>query len=260
MTKISIITGATSGIGYEIAKIIAQEDTDILLIARNEENLQKVQEELTQISTHTVSYFALDLSSNLNNLQQQIQAKISDKQLLYLINNAGFGDFGEFAHCDLKKQQKMINLNILALTVLTKFYLENAPKNKPSYLLNVASIASYTAGPLMSVYYATKAYVLSFTRAIIFENHHNPYLNISLLCPGPTDTLFVKTANLENSSLFERLKTMTAKDVAHIAMRELKKGKKEIIPGLINKLLVYANKFAPRVLSEKITYKIMQKK
>ncbi|TCP11451.1 hypothetical protein EV697_1072 [Bisgaardia hudsonensis] len=261
MQRISIITGATSGIGLEFAKLIAKENTNILLISRDEQKLLTLKQQLEIITNNNIDYIAVDLSENINEWIEVIKQKVRGKNLLYVINNAGFGDFAEFSECDIEKQNKMINLNIVALTNISKLFLELAKESKAdSYLLNVASVAAYMSGPLMSVYYATKAYVLSFTRAIIFENRNNKNIHISVLCPGPTNTQFIKSSSLENSGLFYNLKTMSACDVAKLGLIGLKQDKKEIITGVFNRLSVFLSKFAPKNLSEFVVYRIMKRK
>ncbi|WP_156286201.1 SDR family NAD(P)-dependent oxidoreductase [Oceanivirga salmonicida] len=260
MKKLAIITGATSGIGYEITKLIAKEDVDILMISRNKDKMETVKKELELFNKNKISILSIDLSKNLETDFENIVNEIGDRSIKYFINNSGFGDYGEFSSADIEKQRNMINLNILALTNLTKIFFDNVKSDSEAYLLNVASVASFMSGPLMSVYYATKAYVLSFTRALIYENRENKNIHISVLCPGPTKTNFIKSSNLENSGLFNKLKIMSAYDVARIGFSELKKGKKVIIPGINNKIGVILNKFAPSSLVSYIVYKINKKK
>lgn len=261
MERISVITGATSGIGFEIAKLIALKETNLLLISSNEENLIKTKNELEKISKNKIYYIACDLVNLDKDALNKIENYLKNYSLLYFINNAGFGDYGLFLDTSQKKQDDMIELNIKALTNLSRLYLKIATnQEEKSYLLNVASTASYMSGPLMAVYYATKAYVLSFTRAIRYEYRFNSNLNICLLCPGPTKTNFIKTSNLEKSSLFNSLKIMTASSVAKIAMKGMEKNQAEIITGNINKLMVLLAKFSPKNLTIFVVNKIMEKK
>ncbi|VWL85777.1 SDR family NAD(P)-dependent oxidoreductase [Oceanivirga miroungae] len=261
MKNISIITGATSGIGLEISKIIAKKDTDLLIISSNEENLIKTKETLEKITKNKVFYMPINLINLKEEDIKKIEEYISSYNLLYFINNAGFGDFGKFLETSQIKQDNMIKLNIQALTNLTRLYLKIATKQKEkSYLLNVASTAAYTSGPQMAVYYATKAYVLSFTRAIRYEYKNSKNINISVLSPGPTETNFIKSSSLEASSLFNNLKSMSAQKVAEIAMKNLDKNKAEIIPGIMNKIMVILTKFSPKAMTIAVVSKIMEKK
>lgn len=260
MKELAIITGATSGIGYEFSKLLNKESLDILLISRNLENLNKVKKELEEKNTNKVDVLSIDLSENT--FYKTLTEYTKNYHIKYLINNAGFGDFGKFIDVNISKQQNMINLNIKALTTLTHIFLENNKcyKNKKSYLLNVASIAGFMPGPLMSVYYATKSYVISFTRAIRFEEKNNKNINISILCPGPTTTNFIKSSNLENSKLFDKVKNMSPEKVVKICYKQMLKNKELIIPGVSNKLMVLLSKIFPHKLSNYFVYLIMKNK
>lgn len=259
MKSIGIITGPTSGIGYEFAKILANEDIELLLISRNIDKLNIVKEELEKINKNNIYIIQSDLSEL--NFEAEIKTIIKDKHIKYLINNSGFGDFGLFDECSIKKAMNMIDLNIKALTKLTHLFINHSKKfEKKSYLLNVASVASFIPGPLMATYYATKSYVLSLTLAVRYENRNNKYLNISALCPGPTSTNFIKSANALNSKAFNKFTIMTSKDVANIGYINLLKNKKIIIPGFLNKLMIFLTKFSPISLTLNTTYKIMKNK
>lgn len=259
MKSIGIITGPTSGIGYEITKILANEDIELLLISRNFEKLNQVKSELEKVNKNNIYIIAKDLSEL--NFDEDITNIIKDKHVKYLINNSGFGDFGLFDECSIEKAMNMIDLNIKALTKLTHLFINHSKKfKKDSYLLNVASVASFIPGPLMATYYATKSYVLSLTLAVRYENRNNKYLHISALCPGPTATNFVKSSNALNSNAFNKFKMMSSKNVAQIGYNALLKNKKIIIPGVLNKVMIILSKFSPVSLSLKITYLIMKNK
>lgn len=253
MKKLAIITGASSGIGYEITKILKDEDVELLLIAQNEEKLVNISKEIKGSSI-----LALDLSKEES--CKIIRDKIKDREIKYLINNAGFGDYGLFKNCDMDYQNKMIDLNIKALTNLSRIFLDYRVKNEKAYLLNVASIASFMPGPLMSTYYATKSYVYSFTKAIRFENRDDKNIVISCLAPGPTRTNFVKASSLEFETLFNGFFGMNPETVARIAIEGLKKEKSLIIPGFFNKISVIGSKFLPACVIEYLTYKAMLNK
>ncbi len=249
MRRLAVITGATNSIGYELTKLIAKENIDILMIAIDDPKEDQKDYE----------FLKMDLVNDFD--EEKILEAIGDRSIKYFINNAGFGDFGNFSEVNLKKQEDMINLNIMVLTKLTKMFFDNSKKfNEDVYLLNLGSMAGFMSGPLMSVYYATKAYVVSFTEAIRYENRNNKNIHISVLCPGPTNTNFIKSSNLENSGLFYKMKTMSAENVAKIAFDGLKDGKGIIIPGILNKISIYLAKFSPRILVNYVTYLIMKNK
>lgn len=256
MGDLAIITGASTGIGFEIAKYLLSEKKDLklLLISSNIDKLNLAKEKLNSENVEI-------LAQNLENFDiSKIKEAISNRKIKYFINNAGFGDFGNFIDCNIEKQEKMIDLNIKALTKLSHFILNEVKETKEKvYILNVASVASFMSGPLMSVYYATKAYVLSFTRAIRYENK-NEDIVISCLCPGPTTTNFIKSSNLEGSKLFSSLKNMSAETVAKIAIKSLEKEKELIIPGFLNKLMVVSAKIFPDKLVRLFVYRIMKSK
>ncbi len=256
-----LITGASSGIGYELAKIYANKSRSMVLVARRLDRLENIKKELLNISPNNINIelIQLDLSNYLNCLE--LYKIINSKKITIetLINNAGIGMYGNFLEMDEEKEINMIDLNIKSLTILTKLFLKDMIKMEKGNILNVSSIAAFQAGPLMSVYYASKAYVLSFTEAIRNE-YKNYNVNISVLCPGPTDTEFEKSANLSNSKLFERYKVMSAKDVAKIAYNKLQKRKSIIIPGKLNKIAVFLSKISPRSLTVIISRKIQERK
>lgn len=258
MRKLCIITGATSGIGLELAKIYSCEDIDLLLISRNLKNLENTKN-LLKKNIANIDILAMDLANNLDT--EKIKEKISNKKLFCLINNAGFGDLGKFVNLDIKKAEKMLNLNVIALTKLSYFFLNEVKATKDTvYLLNVGSVASFISGPLMAVYYASKAYVLSFTNAIRYESKiTNKNIKISCLCPGPTKTNFTKDFH-SNPKIFFNFFSMNSKDVAITAYYGLLKRKKIIIPGVINYLMIKIIRFIPSSIIEKITYNIMRAK
>ena len=176
-----------------------------------------------------------------------------------LINNAGFGLFGEFYETDIEKEKKMIDLNIKALVELSKYFLQEMLEKKSGKILNVASIAAFQPGPYMSVYYASKSFVLSFTEALRNEVR-NTGVGISVLCPGPVETEFEKSAELTKSKLFSKLKPVTAEKVAYAGYMGLMKNKAVIIPGFFNKIAVTAGAVVPTGLKVNIARKIQEKK
>jgi short-subunit dehydrogenase len=193
---------------------------------------------------------------NVNTLYDGIKSK--NVKINVLVNNAGFGDYGYFKDSDMKKTEEMINLNILALTKLTRLFIDDIVESK-GMILNVASTAAFQPGPLMSVYYATKAYVLSFSEAIA-EELKDSEVSVTALCPGPTKSGFQDAANLTNSKLFDGRKIPTSKDVAEYAYNSLLSGKRVAIHGFQNKMLAHTVKFLPRKTVTKMVKKISERK
>lgn len=251
--KTALITGASSGIGYELAKIYAKNGYNLVLIARRFEQLQAIKDELLRQNFDIdIHIFEIDLS-NANTLDiLESKLNLNNIQIDVLINNAGFGLYGKFDKLNdeqMNKTMALIDTNIKALVALTRFFSGKMRERRSGEILNVASVASFCpGGPFMAVYYASKSFVLSFTNAIR-EEMNGSGVKISVLCPGPTDTEFEKLSNLDKSKIFRRLKTMSAEDVAKIAFYEFQRGKSVIVPGLINKILVLCTKIFPHKLS-----------
>lgn len=252
MTKTALITGATAGIGYELSKIFARNKYDLILTARNEKGLQSVKEEIEKEFGVKVYYFAKDLTNPSS--PEELYKEVNAQNLVVnvLVNNAGFGEIGAFAEIELQKEINMIEVNITAVTKLTNFFLKDMLKRKEGKIMNVASTAAFQPGPLMAVYYATKAYVLSLTEAIANEINGNG-VTITALCPGPTKTLFQKSAKMDAVRLFKYLKVAEAKDVAQYGYNKMMTGKVVAIPGLMNKIGAQSVRFSPRKMVTKIT-------
>lgn len=253
MRSYTLITGASSGIGYELAKIYAEQGEPLILVARRKAILAEFQQHYPN-----VEIVEMDLSQPEN--AEKLFA-LTEQQGWFvgrLINNAGVGGFGEFVETALEQEVAMINLNIQALMILTKRYLQPMKQRNQGEILNVSSIASFMPGPQMAVYYATKAFVTSFSKALSHELAKTN-IKISILAPGPTETGFVKAANLQNSSLFDRLKTQSARDVAAYAVQHLGR-KRVIIPHWLNKLLVFSSRFAPDALLLNIVAALQKRK
>jgi short-subunit dehydrogenase len=253
MAKTALITGASSGIGYELAKLFAKDQTDLVLVARSREKLEEFASDLQQKHSITARVFAIDLS------QASAPAEVfsfTEKQAInvdYLINNAGFGVRDGFASTDINQILEMIQLNIAALTHLTKLYLPNMLNQKSGKILNVASTAAFQPGPWMAVYYATKAYVLSFSEALANELAKTG-VTVTTLCPGPTPTGFQKRAGAQNIQLMKS-KILPALDAAVVAKQGyegMMREKKVIIPGFMNRLLALGARVGPRDLSTAI--------
>ena len=239
----ALITGASSGIGYEFAKIFAREGYNLVLVARSEAALQKLADELTQKYNTIVKVIAKDLSQP--DAPQAVVDQITDLNIDVLVNNAGFADYGLFAESDLPKQLEMMQLNIVTLTHLTRLLLPPMLQRKSGKILNVASTAAFQPGPLMSVYYATKAYVLSFSEALANEVKAGG-VTVTALCPGATESGFQQRAAMEDSKLIKGRKMPTSAQVAQAGYKALMQGKTVFVPGFSNNVLILAVKLLPR--------------
>ena len=218
-----LITGASSGIGRDMARELANKNYDLILVARNKEGLTNLKNELeSKNSNINIEIYPYDLSIKENCYELHEKVKNID----ILINNAGFGLFGKFTNTDLEKEISMINTNITAVHILTKLYLKDMVKENRGHILNVASIAGFMPGPLMSTYYASKNYVVALTRAINKElKKDKSNVRISLLCPGPVNTNFNNVADVKF-----KMKGLTSEFVAKYAISKMLKGKLIIVP------------------------------
>ncbi len=258
MNKTALITGASNGIGFELAKIHASKGGNLVLVARNKSKLDQLKSELEKQYKISVYTIGKDLSA-ADSAQEVYNETTKQKiQIDYLINNAGFGVFGMFYETDWKKELEMINLNITTLTQFTKLYLPEMVKRKSGKIMNVASTAAFQSGPTMAVYYATKAYVLSFSEAIDNEVCDKG-ITVTTLCPGATESGFKAAASMEESKLFKDKKIPTSKEVAEYGYAAMMKGKTVAIHGLMNAILANSVRFTPRALVVKLTRRIQDK-
>ncbi|MGC6247800.1 SDR family NAD(P)-dependent oxidoreductase [Bisgaard Taxon 45] len=239
-----LITGASSGIGYQLAKIYAQKGRKLILVARTLAPLVALQQQYVG----NIEVIQADLSCLEEAKHVYLFTQKQGWFIHTLINNAGVGLLGDFTQTELEEEIAMVNVNIQSLMILTKLYLQDMLKMNKGHILNVSSVAGeMPGGPQMAVYYATKAFVTSFSQGLRYELRYTG-INVSILAPGPTLTNFVKTATgTENSTLFAMLKFQTAETVAQYTEKHLSKGKL-IIPGFWNKLMVYGHRFLPRAL------------
>lgn len=238
----ALITGASSGIGREMAIYLDKKGIDLVLVARDQAKLEEVQKEIKG----KAQIICMDLADAQNcvNLYRNV------KDVDILINNAGFGLFGEFTNTDLITELNMINLNVYAVHTLSKLYLQDMCEKNSGYILNVASIAGFMPGPHMATYHATKAYVLKLTQGIYEEiKKRNLNVKISAICPGPIETPFLDRANVKFKT-----KVMTPQYVAKYAIDNMFKGKYMIIPGGNNKLIRILSKIVPDKIIGKIVY------
>ncbi|MDD9266178.1 SDR family NAD(P)-dependent oxidoreductase [Paenibacillus sp. GCM10023248] len=246
MNKTVLITGASGGIGKELADRFAKDGYDLVLVARSEDKLVELAREYREKYHVQTTYIAKNVA--LPGVAEEIYRELKEKGITvdFLVNNAGFGLYGEFLETQLEQEMNMIDINIKALTVMTKVFLPDMVKRHQGGVLNVASLVAFFPGPLMAVYYATKAYVLSFTEAL--ENElRGTGVTVSALCPGPTATGFVDRAGLTTSKLF-RNGVMEVGQVADIGYREFLRGKTLIITGGRNKFMAFLPQLLPRKL------------
>lgn len=247
---LALITGASSGMGRDMARVLAKKGYDLIVVARRKEKLEELAKELDT----NVEIVELDLSVEKNCFK--LYEKFKNKDINLLINNAGFGLFGEFYETDLDTELKMIDLNVKAYHILTKLFLQDFIKKDRGYILNVCSSAGFMAGPRLSTYYATKNYVTKLTMAINEElRQMKSNVHISALCPGPVATEFNKVAHGTFS-----IKEADSYRVAEYAISKTFKNKMIIVPTLMMKLTLFANRFAPHRLALIIAYNIQKRK
>lgn len=258
MKNTALITGASNGIGLELSRIHACKGGDLVLVARNKSKLDELRNELEKEFKVTVYTIGKDLS--VINAAQEVYDETNKQniQIDILINNAGFGDFGLFAETDWNKELEMIQLNISTLTLFTKLYLQDMVKKRSGKIMNLASTASFQPGPMMAVYFATKAFVLSFSEAISNEVG-NKGITVTALCPGPTTSGFQTAASMENSKLFSNKNLPTSNEVAIYGYNAMIKGKTVAIHGLMNNILAASLRFVPRAVVLKISRLILDR-
>lgn len=258
MNKTVLITGASSGIGYEFAKIFAKNGDNLVLVALDKGKLDEMKNELEK--KHNISVCSIEKDLTLPDAVSEVYSELQKQKISvdYLVNNAGFGDFGHFADCDWNKQEKMINLNITALAHLTRLFLPHMIEQGSGRILNVASTASFQPGPTMSVYFASKSFVLSFSEALSNELKDKG-ITVTALCPGSTETGFHAVVMGDPKLLIKRKKS-SPQEVAEYGYVSMMKGKTVAIHGFKNKFLVTLTRFFPRNLVVKATRRIQEKK
>ena len=250
----ALVTGASSGIGRDIAEKLSDLGYDIILVGRNNERLQKTADSL-KTKSYIISSDLSDRNACLE-LYQNVQGIAKEDDLEIVINNAGFGLFGEFNNTNINTELNMIDTNIAALHILTKLFLNYFIKKDRGYILNVASSAAFMPGPLMATYYSTKAYVLRLTQAIAMElRQSSSNVYIGALCPGPVNTSFNNTAGVKFA-----IKGLKSADVASYAVKKMFKKKTVIIPGTTMKLGKVGLRFLPDRLAAKVAYNIQRSK
>lgn len=246
----ALITGASSGIGLDMAKYLASMKCELILVARDKEKLEKIQETLPT----KVTIIVADLSNEQKVKELYVLTK--NEKIDILINNAGFGTFGHFTETDINKELEMIDTNIKAVHLLTKFFVKDMEKNNFGYILNVASSAAFQPGPLMATYYATKSYVYQLSAALYYEQKKKKTnVHVSVLCPGPVDTNFNNVAGVKFG-----VKPLKSTYVAKYAIDKMFKNKMLIIPGFKMKCAKFFGRFVPTKLMLSIAYNIQKKK
>ena len=246
--EIILITGASTGIGYDLAERFAREGFKrLVLVSRNKEKLSEAAEKLRRNFGAEPFVIAKDLSRSGSAAQLFVELQSRDIQPDILINNAGVGMHGFFVEGSPEKQSEMMHLNMISITELTRLCLPAMLKKRQGKILNVASTAAFQAGPLMAVYYASKAYVLSLSEALANE-FKGTGVTMSVLCPGPTRSEFWTAAEIPGEMKLFKLSMMDSVPVAELGYRGLMKGKTLLIPGFMNRFLQFGTRFVPRKL------------
>ena len=250
---LALITGASSGIGKEMARVLADEDYNLALVARNVQALNALKQELEIAHPSikvTVHQYDISVAENCRKLHSEV------KDVDVLINNAGFGTFGNFTDIELDKEISMITTNITAVHMLTKLYLKAMQAKNAGHIMNVASIAGFLPGPLMATYYATKNYVVSLSRAVNHElKKTKSKVKISVLCPGPVNTNFNKVAGVNFG-----LRGLASRFVAEHAIKQMHKGRLIIVPGAMVKIGRAFCEIIPDCIKEKVAYNMQKQK
>ena len=245
MKKVALVTGASAGLGVEFARQLSKRGHRLVLAARRKERLEGLAAELGNARS-----VAIDLSKKDAAAKLMADLEANGETVDLLVNNAGFGLIGRFAKGDPKRLRQMIDLNVATLTDLCRAVAEAMIKRKAGGIINVASTAAFQPGPNMAVYFATKAFVLSFTEAL--HEELKPHgVHVTCLCPGPTRTEFGEVAGFGGNSLFDRV-AMDSPEVVTAGLNGLDKNKAVVVPGLINKVTASSGRFAPRSVVRKI--------
>ena len=245
-----LITGASSGIGMELAREFAKHGHSIVLVARGIDKLEELARELR--SKHNIRAAVIGADLTQTSAPEQITKALAERNITVdvLVNNAGFGERGAFAQIDTQRQLDMIQVNITAVAHLTRLLIPGMIQRNAGGILNVASTAAFQGGPNMAMYYATKAFVLSFTEAL-HEEVAGTNVHVSCLCPGPTHTGFVAAAHIEGVNLF-KMGAESAEAVAQVGYAAFEKNTAIAISGFKNKLTAFSTRFAPRAVARKI--------
>ena len=257
MAKTALITGATSGIGYEMAKILAEKAYNLVLVSRNKKSLSLIKDDFKTKYGIDVGYIVMDLSiPNATNIVFE-KLKNDKTDIEILINNSGFANYGEHTNISLKENYELLQLNIIALTEMCSLFGREMKKRKSGMILNIASTAAYQPTPYFASYGASKSYVLNFSEALSKELEDFNVI-VTCLSPGPTETNFFKVAKINDIDNKHLNKRMSAKKVAEIGINALFNKKISVIPSLKSRFLVFSNRFASRSMVASISKNIMK--
>ena len=250
----ALVTGASGGLGEEISRVLAQEGFDLLLVARNERKLQTLKEELETAHGIEAQAFPCDLAREDATLDVYDYVLGRDLRIDILVNNAGFGDSGAFHKADWQRQRDMVQVNVVALMQLTRLLVPHMVERGCGMVLNLSSVAAFSAGPNMSVYYATKAFVLSFSEALS-EELGGTGVTVTALCPGPTATGFEAAASMGSGSTMFRHAASAAK-VARDGCKAMRTGKAICLQGAFTKAAALGSRLAPRAVTRRVAMRM----
>ena len=242
---LAIITGASSGIGRDLAELFARDGHDLILVARRREMLESLARTLTDRHGIACDPFPADLGRRLEREHLAARVRPVDQRVVALVNNAGIGTHGYFHETDLERELEIIELNVAALTHLTKVVLPGMLARRAGRIVNISSVAAFQPGPLMSVYYASKAYVQSFSEALS-EETSGTGVTVTAVCPGPTVSEFQTSAGIRADAPTGGTPIMTSREVAELAYRGAADGKRVVVTGLRNKVVILANRVLSR--------------
>ncbi len=251
-----MITGASKGIGREFAVLFAERNCNLVLVARSGDQLEELKEALSEkhgVHVHTIVK-DLSTSNAVDELFQEVKAL--DLDVDYLVNNAGFGDHGPFVKTQWERYDNMITLNVKVLTYLMHLYARDWVGRKRGKIVNISSTAAFQPGPIMAVYFATKAYVLHLSEALNHELRKEG-ITVTTLCPGPTKTHFLEDSGMKAARLVKNVKVATSRSVAELGFKAMMKGKPVAIHGAMNKVAPFAIRFLPRKWVTRLSAKIM---
>lgn len=256
MRKTALITGASKGIGRELAHLFAKDGCNLALVARSAKELDSLKVQLEEKYKVTVHTFFKDLSQPESAQALFDELKAVDIDIDYLVNNAGFGDYGSFAETEWDTYEKMISLNVTNLTHLCHLFIRDIKGRKPGRILNISSTAAFQPGPMMAVYFASKAFVLNFSEAVGHELRKDN-ITVTTLCPGPTSTNFGEVSGMNASKLIKNIRIAKSADVAKLGYKAMMKGKPIVIHGAQNKFAPFVIRFLPRKWVTRVSAKVM---